>query len=508
MWIPWKRSRKVTIRSAIGYGMGDFYGGGQGVLVSTYLALFWTRFCGMNIGSAQSILGVSTIVSAFAALFFGVLDDNLYRFRLARRVGRRHLLMLMVFPLLLFGLLLWIPGLPFAVYLGVYVLWVVLGQMFQTAYNPLPGEMAQDFGNRTLLSTVRMFFSSASGVLVPLIGGIVLAVMGEKRPVGYMVIAFMFTIGFAVAVGISCLVTWELTPSQAGFGQWENGDVKPTHVGFEGWMRRLHKVVCEYASTLRIAVFRQHLAIYLLVLTSTDIFSQTIVFFILYDWNRSAAFASILLSCGAISLPLMPVFGWMMTRIGPRRMYALGFATGLIGVAWLLFAWLLRGHMPATPWLIFAVAGMLWFLTAKALYGYLPWTIFPYVADVDQMVTRRARAATFSGIQFFARQLFSGIIMMLIGVVLSATGFDSTRSSQPWSAQVGIASVLLGFTAVVLVICWSVDSRLAIDKHTDGIILREITRLQNGGSKTDVDADTKSVVERLTGLKYEDCWKE
>jgi len=507
MRVSWERSRKVTIRSAIGYGMGDFYGGGQGVLVSTYLALFWTRFCGMTIGSAQSVLGLSTIISAFAALFFGVLDDNLYRFRLAREVGRRHLLMLMIPPLLLFGLLLWIPGLPFAVYLGVYVLWVVLVQMFQTSYNPLPGEMAQDFGERTLLSTVRMFISSASGTLVPLIGGIVLALMGEERPMGYMVVAFAFTIGFALAAGISCFATWELTPCQAGFGQWENGVIKPSRIGFQGWKRRLRKVVREYASTVRIAVFRQHLAIYLLVLTSTDIFSQTFVFFILYNWNRSAAFASILLSCGVISLPLMPVFGWMMTRIGPRRMYAIGFSAGLIGVVWLLAAWLLEGRIPSPAWMVFAFAGILWFLTAKALYGYLPWTVFPYVADVDQIVTRRSRAATFSGMQFFARQLFSGVIMMLVGVVLSATGFDSTKSAQPWSAQVGIAAVLLGFTAVVLIICWIIDSRLAIDKHTDGIILREITRLQNGGSKADVDADTKAVVERLTGLKYEDCWE-
>lgn len=507
MQIPWKHGRKVTIRSAIGYGMGDFYGGGQGVLVSTYLALFWTRFCGINIGSAQSILGISTIVSAFAALFFGVLDDNLYRFRLARRLGRRHLLMLMVPPLLIFGILLWIPGLPPATYLAVYVLWVVLGQMFQTAYNPLPGEMAQDFGERTLLSTVRMFVSSASGTLVPLIGGVVLAFAGEDHPTGYMIVAIAFIVGFIVATSISCWTTWELTPRSAGFGQWEDGTRQMSHIGFEGWVRRLRRIAGEYASTLQIVVFRQHLAMYLLILTASDIFGQTVVFFMLYNWNRTAAFASILLSCSVVSLPLTPVFGWMMTRIGPRRMYEIGFVTGLIGAAWLLASWLLRGHMPASLWLIFAVVGMLWFLTAKALYGYLPWTVFPYVADVDQIVTRRSRAATFSGMQFFARQLFSGVIMMLVGVVLSATGFDSTKSAQPWSAQVGIAAVLLGFTAVVLIICWIIDSRLAIDKHTDGIILREIARLQNGGSKADVDADTKAVVERLTGLKYEDCWK-
>ena len=508
MRIPWKHSRKVTIRSAIGYGVGDFYGGGQGVLVSTYLALFWTRFCGMNIGSAQSILGISTIVSAFAALFFGVLDDNLYRFRLARCLGRRHLLLLMVPPLLMFGILLWLPGLPFAVYLAAYVLWVVVGQMFQTAYNSLPGEMARDFGERTLLSTVRMFISSASGTLVPLVGGIVLAFTGEHRPVGYMIVSIAFIICFIAATVISCWSTWELTPRSAGFGQWENGSIQSPHIGFKDWRSRFRKIVGEYISTLRVAVFRQHLAMYLLILTASDIFGQTVVFFILYNWNRTAAFASILLSCGVLSLPLTPVFGWMMSRIGPRRMYAIGFAAGMTGVVWLLASWLLRGHMPTMPWLVFAMAGMLWFLMAKSLYGYLPWTVFPYIADVDQIVTRRSRAATFSGMQFFARQLFSGIIMMLVGVVLSVTGFDSTKSVQPWSAQIGIAVVLLGFTAVVLIICWIVNTHFAIDKYTDGIILQEIARLQNGGSKADVDADTKTVVECLTGLKYEDCWQE
>ena len=50
--------RKVTAISAIGYGMGDLYGGGQGALVATYLALFWNRFCGMDIGLTQSVIGL------------------------------------------------------------------------------------------------------------------------------------------------------------------------------------------------------------------------------------------------------------------------------------------------------------------------------------------------------------------------------------------------------------------------------------------------------------------
>ena len=51
-----------------------------------------------------------------------------------------------------------------------------------------------------------------------------------------------------------------------------------------------------------------------------DIFGQTFVFFVVYDWNHTAAFASLLLGCAAISLPLMPLFGripGIVSQIGP-----------------------------------------------------------------------------------------------------------------------------------------------------------------------------------------------
>ncbi|KAB8287227.1 melibiose carrier protein [Bifidobacterium ramosum] len=102
--------RKITLRDAIGFGIGDFYGGGQLTLIATYLSLFWTRFCGMDIATSQTVIGLSAFVSAVAALGFGVLDDNLYRYPIGRRFGRRRLLLLITAPLLLCGVFLWIPG--------------------------------------------------------------------------------------------------------------------------------------------------------------------------------------------------------------------------------------------------------------------------------------------------------------------------------------------------------------------------------------------------------------
>ncbi|PWG65925.1 oligogalacturonide transporter [Bifidobacterium callitrichidarum] len=46
-----------------------------------------------------------------------------------------------------------------------------------------------------------------------------------------------------------------------------------------------------------------------------------------------------------------------------------------------------------------------------------------------------------------------------------------------------------------------------INKRTDSIVLAEITRLRNGGAKADVDPEVRHVVERLTGLSYDQCWR-
>ncbi|KFI90041.1 MFS transporter [Bifidobacterium scardovii] len=501
-----KQPRKITMKQAVGFGIGDFYGGGQLTIIATYLSLFWTRFCGMDIGTSQSVIGLSALISAVAALGFGVLDDNLYRYDIGRRFGRRRLLLLVISPLLLTGIFLWIPGQPLAVYAGTYVLWVVLAQAFQTAYNPLPGEMTADFNSRTKLSTVRLFISTGAATVIPLAGGAAISVFGESTPTGYMVFTIGTTVLFALAIFVCWRRTWEMTPDQAGFGAYERGEVHDGHIGAAGWLRRAVKVMREYASTLRIAEFRKHLSIYLLVQVSMDVFGQTFVFFVVYNWNRSAAFASLLLGCAVVSLPLMPLFGFLMTKIGPKRLYAINFAGCLTGAAWMFAAWMLAGVMPDAWWTVFAVAGALWFFAFKSLCGYLPWAVFPYIADVDQVVTRRYRSATFSGIQASFRQLGSGIATIAVGVILEAVGFDSTKPAQSLGAQIGLSAVLLGWFAFAMVVCWVISSRLTIDKHTDDTVLREVDRLRAGGSKRDAAKETRRIIEDLTGLPYDQCW--
>lgn len=226
---------------------------------------------------------------------------------------------------------------------------------------------------------------------------------------------------FGIYVFACWRCTWEMTPETAGFGAHARGEKRDG----AGWLRRARLVLREYASALRVKEFRKHLAIYLLVQVTMDVFGQTFVFFVVHDWNHTAAFASLMPGCAAVSLPLMPVFGWAMTKIGPKRLYAINFI-GWLGTAWLFAAWMLVGTLPE-PW----------------------WTVFPYIADIDQIVTRRYRSATFSGIQASFRQLGSGIATIAAGLVLGAVGFDATRARQTTVAGIGLGAVLLGWFTVL-----------------------------------------------------------
>lgn len=314
---------------------------------------------------------------------------------------------------------------------------------------------------------------------------------------------------FGIYVFACWRCTWEMTPETAGFGAHARGEKRDGHVGMAGWLRRARLVLREYASTLRVKEFRKHLAIYLLVQVTMDVFGQTFVSFVVHDWNHTAAFASLLLGCAAVSLPLMPVFGWAMTKIGPKRLYAIIFI-GWLGAAWLFAAWMLVGTLPEPWWTVFAVIGSLWFFAFKSLCGYLPWAVFPYIADIDQIVTRRYRSATFSGIQASFRQLGSGIATIAVGLGAGRGRLrrDARTADDGGGHWIGSrAAGLVYRLAVAMVICWIVSAHLAINKRTDGIVLTEITRLRNGGDKADVTPETRHVVERLTGLPYENCWR-
>ena len=174
------QGRKIKLINAIGYAFGDFYGGGFGQ-IATYLTLFWTTFAGLKVAQAGSIVGIATMLAAFSALVFGTLSDNLYKWKIGRKFGRRRFLILLGVPTLLVTILMFVPGLPVWAYFVVYALWIVANQLIMTPYSVLPNEMTTDFNGRTMLSTTRMLFSGIATAVIPLGMAAFLQAVGDKK---------------------------------------------------------------------------------------------------------------------------------------------------------------------------------------------------------------------------------------------------------------------------------------------------------------------------------------
>ncbi|WP_414133050.1 MFS transporter [Bifidobacterium bombi] len=226
------------------------------------------------------------------------------------------------------------------------------------------------------------------------------------------------------------------------------------------------------------------------------------VFFVVYDWNRTAAFASLLLSSGVICLPLMPLFNTLLSRMGPQAAVRRGFRwrSRLIGFDFVAVAMSVR--LSESSWTLLAVMGSLLFFVFRSLYGFLPWAMFPYISDVDQVMTGRYRPATYSGIQACLRQTCSGLSNILVGMILMWAGFDSRRPWQPQSARAALAVLMFGWVSVSLVMCWLICRTLTLDRHTDGIVLEEIDRVRAGGDPSDVAPVDRDVIESLIGHPY------
>ncbi|MGG4412252.1 MFS transporter [Niallia taxi] len=156
---------------------------------------------------------------------------------------------------------------------------------------------------------------------------------------------------------------------------------------------------------------------------------------------------------------------------------------------------------------------MILIIVITAIFGfgtggvyYIPWTVYTFLADVDELVTGRRREGIYAGTMTFAGKLVRAVIVFLLGWILEQFGFVSGKAVQPESAVNAIVWVLAVGVIGLALIAIFVTYKMKLDSKTHAMIIKEIERINNGGSKLEVDKETKEMVEYLTGFKYEECF--
>lgn len=499
--IPTKK-RKVTMIRSIAFGVTDMMGGGYGALVGAYLMFFFTMFCNLSALEAGSIIGLAKVVDSITAIIMGKLSDNFWRTSLGRRFGRRHFFLMIGSPMILVVYaLLWIPKLSFLYYLVVYCLVEIVVTMIMIPYETLPSEMTTDYNERSKMSTTRMFFSGAITSVVTLVGGILISIMGDKNPYAYTAIGITWAIIFAIAVFITFKFTWERSIPEIKAGLTEE-QINPTEK--KSILALSWDAITSYFSTLKVKAFRQHMYLYLLGVTAQDLFAGAFVYFIVFGYGLSTSTASWLLSLGIIGLPLTPVNYWLFTRLGARKCYVFYFSMVILGLAAYYVLYLMNmsgGMLIATLGIVSTI-----YLFFKGGAYSIPWNVFPFIPDVDEIITGQRREGEFAAMMNFIRKVTSGIASVFLGWILATNGFKSGATTQSGEAIHAIVMTMIFIVGALTIAALILAITFKLDAKTHAILIDEINRLKAGGKKADVNPDTKKTVESLTGVKYDKLW--
>ncbi|WP_260864462.1 MFS transporter [Citrobacter sp. Marseille-Q6884] len=496
-----RTTRKITIPISIGYGMTDIMGGGAFTVIGAWLLFFYTTFVGLSPVEAASIVAIARIVDAIVSLFMGSFTDHFYKNALGKRFGRRRFFLLIGAPLMLVYTLLWMTGMNFWFYLAVYLAFEIIAAMVLIPWETLPSEMTKDFNARTKLSTCRMFLSASGTFLATFIPGLLIGHFGEHDPNAYFINGVVFAVLFMICVFISWKVTWErdLTPEM--LEELERSSQPTTFTEKVAMVGRLFK---EYGSTLKVRAFRKHLAIYLLSFTAKDVYNTVFVFFCVYCLNVSSSLAGTLLSMSIVGLPVTLLAGFAIIKYGPSRLYVFAYTLMMLCLAGLFMVYQFPTDNKVTLLVILAAL----YQVGRCVLEFTPWNVFPFIPDIDEMITRQRREGLFAAVMTFSRKTTVAIATFIVGLMLQNGGFVKGSQVQPEQAINTIATLLFAGTAGLLILALWQALTFHLNKRTHKIFVDEVERLKANGAKQDVEPETRRIVEDLTGYSYDALWCE
>ena len=496
-----RTNRKITIPVSIGYGLTDLMGGGAFTVIGAWLLFFYTTFVGLSPVEAASIVAIARIVDAVVSLFMGSFTDHFYKNPLGKRFGRRRFFLLIGAPLMLVYILLWVTGMNFWFYLAVYLAFEIIAAVVLIPWETLPSEMTKDFNSRTKLSTCRMFLSASGTFLATFIPGLLISYFGEHDPHAYFINGVVFAVMFMVCVFISWKVTWEreLTPEM--LAELER-DRQPR--SFAEKISAVGGLFKEYFSTLKVRAFRKHLAIYLFSFTAKDVYNTVFVFFCVYCLNVSPSLSGTLLSMSIVGLPVTLLAGVAIIKFGPSRLYVFAYTLMMLCLVGLFMVYQFPTDNKVTILVVLAAL----YQVGRCVLEFTPWNVFPFIPDIDEMITRQRREGLFAAVMTFSRKTTVAIATFIVGVMLQEGGFVKGSQVQPESAVNTIAMLLfIGTAGLLLIALWQAVT-FRLNKRTHKIFVDEVERLKAKGSKQDVTPETRHIVEDLTGYSYDDLWNE
>lgn len=493
-----RNEKTISLRHQLAYGGGNLLGSGALAISGAWLLYFYTTFCGLTLIEASFIFSVASIIDAISNPLMGYITDNFNKTRLGRRFGRRRFFLLLGIPLMLFYPLLWVDGLGFAYYLCTYVLFEIIYTSVMVSYETLATEMTDDFSQRSKLTGYKAIFGKLANFLAAFIPGQFILLYGKESATPFFLTGL--TYGAILVIAIACL--WHFSWERPAEPSTEEENTASTKTGLLPAMLAL---LSDMRSTFYLRVFRKHLGMYLCGFGAEWLFASIFTYFVIFVLQHDPAMVAGLNSLNSIlQLFSTALFIGICVKKGFSKPYIVALA--VVIVATLMYTGLWFFHLPAHIATIMMFGITVVFGIGTGGVYYIPWTVYTFLADIDEVYTGRRREGVYAGAMTFAGKLLRSTIVFAMGAILSFYGFQSKALVQPASAVNAIACVFCLGVVLLAIAAMVFSSQMKLNRKNHLIVLGEVARIKAGGRKEDIPAEVRRVIEELVGHPYEECW--
>ncbi|KUK24311.1 MAG: Sugar (Glycoside-Pentoside-Hexuronide) transporter [Thermotoga sp. 50_1627] len=390
------QGERLSLKTKIGYGLGDLYGGGAFIIVGTYYLHFLTDVVRITPVLAGLIIMISKIWDAISDPLMGIISD-----RTRTRFGRRRPYFLMGIPLIFISFwLLWYPvGFAqewqrFAYMLFSYLFFVTVITMVMIPYNALAPELTLDYNERTSLTAFRMFFSMLSSVICAVLP-LEIVKRFDSPKAGYMAMGMFFGAFFAIPF----LFTFLATRERKEFRQQV----------FKFSFR-------EFLEPFRNKTFVYILLMYLFSFLTMDVIMSVLIYYTTYYLGKGNITNLALGTLLIVEIAFIPFWSFVAKKYGKR----VAFLSSVM--VWIVAMFYSLTITPASSTLvIYLFAAFSGIGTGGVVITI--YSMFADVPDVDELKSGQRREGIYSGLFTFMRKLSSAVGLFLVSSIISAAGY-------------------------------------------------------------------------------------
>jgi glycoside/pentoside/hexuronide:cation symporter, GPH family len=421
---------KLSMKTKLGFGVGDLGGNLFFTFIGFYLLYFLTDVLGLSAALAGTTLMIGKIWDAVTDPVTGYASD-----RTISPWGRRRPYMVVGSVLSLISMYLLFSMDGESSQTKLFVLATVYFCLLSTAYTlvnipytALLPELSRSYDERTLLTAYRMSFAVlgtfvGAGAVMPLLG------LFPDPQKGWSIIASALG---AVMMATALITVWTIR--------------EPVHkkedVQGKGFIKT-------YVEALGMKVFLQALIPWTLFIAGTSMIQGALVYYFKYIFNNEALFQLALIGLLSTSLIFIPLWVKLSHKLGKKNCYNIGMLIVTAGV--LLFSYSGGNWSAITAILIITATGI-----GLSTHYVMPHSILPDVVEYDSVHSGGLRReGVFSSLWTFGSKIGQALALALNGWLLSIFDYvpDAVQSSRsilgiklicgPFPALFYIAGILI-----------------------------------------------------------------